>query len=90
MAKFRITDPEIVSRGGYQLQKIKPGSISFNKDWPSLCFYGFDRIPRKLKKVAKKYSSSRGNGGISVFEKPTERQLKDKSFMWLETFKTIL
>lgn len=68
-------------RKSHKLGTVHDGGID------GLYFYGFDRIPRKLKKQAKR----RINGKmIWVFSKPDKTQLRDPSFMWLECFKSIL
>lgn len=75
-------------KSGKTREAIRPGSIyTDNKNF--VYMYGFDRIPRKLKKQVKRYAKPR-NLMISVFIKPNEVQLRDPAFMWLECFKTIL
>lgn len=66
----------------------KAGTLYFEKT-AGVYAYGFDRIPRKLKKRIKTFCKPLDKM-IWVFVKPNTSQLKDPSFMWLECFKTLL
>jgi hypothetical protein len=83
MKRLVFTDSFVNKRGK---SAHRPGTI-YNAGSDGLYFYGFDRIPRKLKKQAK--SLINGNM-IWVFSKPDKQQLKDPAFIWLECFKTLL
>lgn len=83
MKPLKFTDSYINKRGK---EAHKSGTI-YDGGVAGIYMYGFDRIPRKLKKQVKKVIN--GNM-IWVFGKPDKSQLKDPSFMWLECFKTIL
>jgi hypothetical protein len=85
MKTLILTPPYINKRGK---EAHKSGSFYF-LEGAGLYAYGFDRIPRKLKKIAKAFCKPT-KSMIWIFCKPDNYQLKDPSFMWLECFKTIL
>jgi len=83
MKKLTFTPTKLnkYDRESHKLGTVHNGGIN------GIYFYGFDIIPRKLKKQAK----HRINGRMLwLFSKPDKTQLRDPGFMWLECFKTIL